>query len=207
MRPDADKTRHPALEHPAQALLPRDIGDQLDHAFFDMRAHDASLDDVHGAADRSRYEAGHEGRGEMRCQVILQRGVVQQHRFEDVVGGQLADGHEDRAGAVGPHAFPQRSDAFFAGHADEPVKGVVVVAPLLGRQRAVVLHPHVEDVAWVAGHAAHEPGDGGYADEGEEGGFGVRGGEAVFEGFVDAEACHGVGYLAELGGGELGGGC
>lgn len=66
-----------------------------------------------------------------------------------------------------------------------------------------MLHAHVEDVAGIAGYAAEEAGCGGHGYEGEERGFRFCGCEAFFEGFVDAEARHAVGQLAQLRGGEL----
>jgi hypothetical protein len=78
---------------------------------------------------------------------------------------------------------------------------VVVVPSRCGRFRHVGLHAHVEDVAGVACDTAEEASEGGEADQAREGerfGFGwvvrvLRGCEAQFEVFVDAEADGGVG--------------
>ncbi len=137
----------------------------------------------------------------MRRQIILQRRIVKQHALEPVVCSQLANRHQHCARRVRPHAFPEAGDAFFAGHAEEAVDGVLVAAALFFGQRGIVLHAYVENVARVSCHAAEEPGDGGHADEGQEGGFLFCRCHAVFERFVDAEAGHAVGCLTELGGG------
>lgn len=203
MRANSDETRYPALEHPPQTFLLGDVGNELHHALLDMRAHDSRLDDVDGTAYRRGHEASEERGRKVRRQVILEGRVGQQHALEAVVGCELADGHQHGARRVGPYAFPEARDTFFASHAHHAVQGVLVVSPFLGRQGRVVLHSNVQNVAGVAGKATQETGYGGHADEGQEGGLRVRGGKTVFEGFVDAEAGHRVGYLAELGGGEL----
>lgn len=203
MRAHADEARHPTLKHPAQALGLGDIRDEADDALVLGGAHDARLDHVDGRADGGGHEARHEGRREVRRQVVLQRRAVQQQPLEDVVRGQLAHRHEHRPRRVGPHPAPEAPDAFFARHAHEPVECVLVLASLLQRERRVVLHAHVEDVAGVADYAADEARGRGHGYEGEEGGFLLCGGEAVFEGFVDAEARHAVGHLAQLGGRKL----
>ena len=206
MRAQTHKTRHPPAKHPPHPLHPKHPPQQPPQPFLLRRRHDTRLNNIHGAANRRRHEPGQKTGAEMRVQVIVQGRARQDQRFEPVVGGQLRSGHEDGAHAVGGDAPEKGARAFLAGHADEAVEGVGVVAAVGGGEGGVVLHADVEDVGGVAGDAAEEAGGGGHGDEGGEGGGGGGGCEGGFEFFVDAEAGGGVGYLAEEGGGELGGG-
>lgn len=86
MRTDTYETRDPSLEHPAQALCARDVCYEAHNAALVFGAHDSCLDDVDGRAYGRRDEARHERGRKVRREVILQRGMLQQDPFEDVVG-------------------------------------------------------------------------------------------------------------------------
>jgi len=156
MRADADKTRNPAFKHPAETLLFHDFGYVLDEALVVFGAHDAGFYDVDGRADGGCDEACEEGGGEVRGEVVGERRVVEEETLEAVVGGELADGHEDGARGVGPHALPETAGAFFARHAEHAVDGVFVVPAVFAGERRVVLHAYIQDVAWVTCDAAEE---------------------------------------------------
>lgn len=85
--------------------------------------------------------------------------------LELIIRSQLAGRHQHRAHAVRPHASEQAPPSFFARHAHEPVDGVLVVAPVLRRERGVVLHPDVKDVGGIAGHSAQKAGRACHGDE------------------------------------------
>jgi len=203
VRAQSNEARNPTFEHPAHAFGPIDVGQQPRQPFTLLCAHHTRLDHVDGAADRRRDEASQERRGKMRRQVVLERRMSEKHSLEAIVRSQLAGRHQHRAHAVRPHPPEQAPPSFFARHADDPVNGMLVVAPVLRRERGVMLHADVEDVGGIAGHAAEEAGCAGHGDEGGEGRRGEGGGEDFFEFFVDAEAGGAVGQLAEDGGGEL----
>ena len=74
---------------------------------------------------------------------------------------------------------------------------MLVFAALLERERGIVLHADIEDVARVADHTAEEARDGRHGYEGEEGGFGISRSESVLESLVDTKAGHAVGQLAQ----------
>ena len=101
--------------------------------------------------------------------------MLQYRGLEPVVARELRRRHEHGAQAVGPHAAEEAAPAFFAGHAEQAVEGVVVVPALRRGQSGVVLHADVEDVGRVAGYAAEETRGGCHGDEGEEGGRGFGG--------------------------------
>lgn len=75
MRSQPHKTRHPAPEHPPDALMLDGPAQQSQQALAVLGAHDSRLDHVHGTAHRRRHEAREQGRREVRRQVILQRRV------------------------------------------------------------------------------------------------------------------------------------
>ena len=72
----SDEARHPALEDPAHAFLGCDAGNEAHNALLGMRAHDASLDHVHRAADCGRNETGHDRGGEMRAEIVTKVGAL-----------------------------------------------------------------------------------------------------------------------------------
>lgn len=93
----ADEARYKALEHPAQTLCPRCVGNDFHDAFVFGGAHYFGLDHV----DRGTYcggnEACHETCGKMCGEVVFQWCLLEEHALEDVVRGQLPDGHEHGA--------------------------------------------------------------------------------------------------------------
>lgn len=204
MRAQPDETRHPSSKHPRDAFRSVHVDQQGPHAFALLGAHDARLDDVHGAADGGGDEAGQEAGAEVRGEVIVQWRVGEYESLEAVVRGELGCRHQDRTHAVRQYAPEKGPPSFLPCHAHQAVDGVFVVAAGGGGQGGVVLHADVEDVGGVAGDAAEEAGGGCHGDEGGEGRGCSGGGGGGFELFVDAEAGGGVGQLAEEGGRELG---
>lgn len=85
VRPQAHKTRHPALEHPHQALILRDLRNKREDILASLGAHDASLDHINWTADGRRDEAGHEGGGEVGFEIIPHLEPFQQLFLEYVV--------------------------------------------------------------------------------------------------------------------------
>ena len=90
----------------------------------------------------------------MRGDVVGKGEGVEEHVFDGVVGRELRGVHEDGARGVGGYAAEEGRGAFVAGHAQEAVERVFVVAAGGGRFAHVGLHADVEDVAGVAGYAA-----------------------------------------------------
>lgn len=196
VRAEADETRHPALEHPHQPLLGRDAGDEGQYAFFRRGAHDASLDHVHGTANRGSHKACHQGGAEVGVEVVPHLCSFQQLFLEQVVGCELRGGHQQCPGAVGPDTTEQACHAFFAGHAYQSIDCVFVISFLRRWQRRIILHANIEDVGGIADYAAEEARGGGHEDELEEGrAFGVGVGD-IFQFLVDSEPRGAVGDLA-----------
>ena len=118
MGPQSRETGHPAPKHPPDALIPYSPAQQPQQTLCLLRAHDARLDHIHGAAHGRRDEAREQGRREMRRQVVFEGGVSEQEPLETVVAGELARGHEHGSHAVRPYAPPQAPPAFLSRHPD-----------------------------------------------------------------------------------------
>lgn len=134
-------------------------------------------------------------------QGIPQRSVIHQEPLEGIVRRQLTCRHDGRAAAVGQPASEPAHGAFLARHANHAVDGMLVVAPVVGGQRGIMLHAHVEDVGKVAGNAAQEARGDGHGGKNGEGGLAAGPRVAGLEFFVDTESDGRVGQLAEEGGG------
>lgn len=154
MRAQPHKTRHPPPKHPAHALDPIDPAQQPPQPLLLLRGHDPRLHHVHGTTDRGSDKPGQETGAEMRGKIILERGSREDDALAAIVTRELARGHEHGAHAVGQDAAEERAPAFVAGHADEAVERVGVVAAGGRGEGGVVLHADVEDVGGVAGYAA-----------------------------------------------------
>lgn len=99
--------------------------------------HNPSLDNIDRTANGRRNKTSQEGRSEVRGQIIVHSEALHADALEDVVRGQLAGGHEDGSGGVGPYAAEETREAFGARHALDAVEGVFVVSPLRGWEACI----------------------------------------------------------------------
>lgn len=201
MRAETDEARHPATERPGDTFLAGDLAQQAQSvvaaALGRGGAHHAGLDHVHRAADSRRDEPSQKRRRKVCSQVVGHASLVDAYPLEDIVRGQLRGGHQHGARRIGPHPAEETRGALGAGHLNDTVDGMSVVAALFQGQRRIVLHAHVDHVGRVTCEAADETGRGGHTDQGKEAHGMVRRGEAGFEFLVDPESRGRVGQLSQ----------
>lgn len=105
-------------------------------------------------------------RSKVGAEVVVEPRRGQQLALEPVVRDQLRSGHQDSTVHIGSQAAHQLGGSLLLDNPEEAVKSVFVVALLLLGELAVVHHPDVDDVCWVAEsatnasceHTAHQHG-------------------------------------------------
>lgn len=86
----------------------------------------------------------------MSAQVILEPRGSQQLSLESIVRHQLRTGHQNGSVHVGSQTTHQLGGSFLFDNPEESIKGVLVMPLLFLGQLAVVDHPDVDYVCWVA---------------------------------------------------------
>lgn len=164
------------------------------------RGHDPGLNDIDGACCCGGSQTSQEGCGKVCCHIIAHGGVIHEQTLESIVGGKLARRHDSGATAIGQPASEPAQRTLLLGHADHAVDSMLVVPALVGRERGVVLHTHVDHIGEVTGNAAEETGTDGHGEERGEGWLlAARAGAHVtgLDLLIDAEPDSGIGKLAE----------
>lgn len=164
----ADEAGNPATEHPGDALLEVDIPQEPQNAVAMglcwRGAHDAGLNHVDRAADRSRNESCHEGRSEVRVDVVGHSEPIHAQPFKAVICGELRGRHEHSAGRIRPHASEQAAGPLITGHLHQTMESIFIIPSFLRREGRIGLHSHVQDVGGIAHNATHKAGGAGHSD-------------------------------------------